>query len=340
MADREDFQIQLAGTDGGFACSPEDTLLRGALRHGVDLPYECNSGGCGSCKFDLVEGDVELLWEDPPGLSPRDRRKGRMLACQARPSADCTIKTRLSSDRTPIRPERFRATFVDRTDLAPDMAEFSFRAEPGPTFLPGQFVLVSLPGVEGDRAYSMSNAPQQDGNWRFIIKNMPDGAGSNYLFTQMRQGDVLSMDGPFGHAYLRQDTDRGVVLVAGGSGLSPVVSILRSMAANPAFADRPIHLFHGGRGPSDLCTSTIVDQLEDPTISVECHEAISDPDLGQDWDGRCCFVHELLPDVLGESFADYDYYFCGPPPMTEAVQRMVMVDYQVPFEQVHFDRFF
>jgi toluene monooxygenase electron transfer component len=220
------------------------------------------------------------------------------------------------------------------------MAEFFFETESSPAFLPGQFVLASLPGVVGDRAYSMSNPPQQDGNWQFIVKNMPGGAGSDYLFNRLKKGDVLPMDGPFGHAYLREDNDRGVVLVAGGSGLSPVVSILRSMAANPAFTDRPVHLFHGGRGPSDLCTASIIDQLNDPTISISCHEAISDPNQAQDWDGRCCFVHELLPEVLGEDFAEFDYYFCGPPPMTEAVQRMVMVDYQVPFEQVHFDRFF
>jgi len=339
---QEKLKITLDENNASFQCFSDDSILRGALRNGVPMSYECNSGGCGSCKFELIEGEVEELWSDAPGLSRRDLRKGKKLACQCVPKTDCTIKAQTNSEIIPNTPKRFNVTYKGKTQLTDDMAEFRFQAEEPAKFLAGQFAMFTLPNITGDRAYSMSNIVNEAGYWQFIIKNMPEGEATHYLFNELKEGDKLSIDGPYGNAYLREDNDRDIVLIAGGSGLSPVVSIARSLTMNDAFAGRKVYLFYGGRGPQDICTPQLTEELNPLSIELVCHNAVSDEALAKadNWDGPCCFIHELVEQKLGKTMPDYEYYFCGPPPMTEAVQRLVMIDYQVPFEQVHFDRFF
>ncbi|HIE86212.1 MAG TPA: 2Fe-2S iron-sulfur cluster binding domain-containing protein [Pseudomonadales bacterium] len=324
-----------------YRCSESDTLLRSALRAGLNFPYECNSGGCGSCKFELITGELDVIWQGAPGRSPRDIRKGKYLGCQCRPRGDCKIKLHLTDEPTETeKPQKFEATFVGRHDLTSDMAEFVFESDSAGSFLPGQNVLMSLPGVTGERAYSMSNVPGDDGLWQFIVKKMPGGAGSTYLFDSLVIGDKISMDGPFGLAYLRPESSREIVLLAGGSGLSPIMSIARSIANDDRFNDRVVRIFYGGRGPADICTPALVKELGRTSTKFLLENAISDATLGENWQGECCFVHELAEKVLGNQIPVYEYYFCGPPSMTDAVQRMLMIDHQLPFDQLHFDRFF
>ena len=337
------YKIHIAAKTLAFSCNNEDTILRAALRSGLAFPYECNSGGCGSCKFELIDGDVEVLWDKAPGLSPRDLRKGKKLACQCRVTSDCTIKATVEQKSSvEHEPERFTVRYSGRRDLTSDMAEFRFIADQPSRFLPGQYLMMSLPGIEGDRAYSMSNIPNEAGYWQFIIKRMPGGLGSNYLFDHLQAGDELDFDGPYGLSYLQADIPRDIVCIAGGSGLSPVMSIVRAATGDARLSAQKIYLFYGGRGPSDICTPELVSEIEHLDAELVCHNATSDSELSvqQNWKGDCCFVHELVEKKLAGSMMDYEFYFCGPPVMTDTVQRMLMIDYKVPFEQIHFDRFF
>jgi len=338
------FSIRVSGAeDKGFRCEADDTILGSALRGGRGFPYECNSGGCGSCQFELLEGAVDELWPEAPGLSSRARERGRRLACQCVPTSDCTIKVALRDEAVPpLVPKRQRLSFVEAHPLTPDMAEFSFQGPGAAEFLPGQFAMFGLPGVTGPRAYSMSNLANEAGRWNFVIKRVPGGRGTGVLFDSLRPGDEISLDGPFGNSFLRTGNDRDIVCVAGGSGLSPVLSILRGAVRTPELSDRRLLLFYGGRGPQDLCVSKIVNA--DPLLRarVVLHTAISDdnaPDA-KNWAGERGFVHELVRRTLVDRIPEFDYYFCGPPPMTDAVHRMLLLDYKVSDKQLHFDRFF
>jgi toluene monooxygenase electron transfer component len=335
--------ISLKNKSNSFDCDENDTLLRAAIRSGIKMPYECNSGGCGSCKFDLVEGEVETLWEDAPGLSPRDIRKGKKLACQCKAVTNCEIDFREENWEAPrFPPKRFKATFIERRDLTSDLAEFKFKSDDSADFMAAQYVMFSMPGVNADRAYSMSNISNKEGYWHFIIKKMPNGQASSFLFDELEKGDSLDLDGPYGLAYLNPKIDRNVVCIGGGSGLSPIMSVARTIISDKQFDGQTVTLFYGGRGPKDICTPELVEEIENSNNRITCHNATSDPELSAEhgWDGEVCFVHELVKNTLGESLPEYEFYFCGPPPMTEAVQRMLMIDYKVPFDQIHFDRFF
>ena len=341
MSDR--FTIQFEEQEFEYACDADDTLLRAALRAGLGFPYECNAGGCGTCKFELVSGAVENIWPDSPGLSPRDQKKGRQLACMCVPTSDCVIKARLLHDKVPhLRPNRMEAELTALRPLTADMTEFQFKTEHPAHFLPGQYALLDVPGVSGSRGYSMCNLPNEQGEWHFVIKQMPDGAASTRLFEACQPGDVLTLDGPYGLSFLRPEVPRDIVCIAGGSGLSPILSIARAATHDKRLAKRTIHLFEGGRGPEDLCAQNYLEADSMLHDRVTLHQAISDAELGQssDWDGPVCFIHELALQSLGDELSDYEFYFCGPPPMIDALTRTLLVDHRVPFEQVHYDRFY
>jgi toluene monooxygenase electron transfer component len=336
------FRIALEGREESFACEEGDSLLRAGLRAGLGLPYECGTGACGTCKFQLIDGETEDLWPDAPGVSERDRQKDRRLACQNRPLRDCTIKMRLDPNCVPqTLPKCRQARLVESRPLTHDMSEFRFVAEGAAEFLPGQYALFRLPGVEGLRAYSRANLANAAGEWHFHIKNMPGGAGSRALFTGgITAGDAVEMDGPYGLAFLRE-TPRDIVCIAGGSGLSPMISIARGVAADARFAGRRLYFFYGGREPRDICGEEMLRDLPGFGARLSYHAAISESSVAAaDWPGPRGFVHELAAETLAGELAEYEFYFAGPPAMAEAVQRMLMREHKVPFDQLHFDRFF
>ncbi|HJV84165.1 MAG TPA: 2Fe-2S iron-sulfur cluster-binding protein [Noviherbaspirillum sp.] len=334
-------QIRI-GEDDPFQQDGEDTLLQAALRAGVGFPYECSSGGCGSCKFELLDGEVENLWKEAPGLSERDRRKNLQLACQCRARGPLRIKVRSSPECRPkVRPVRRSARLVSVRAITHDITEFRFVTQRPAEFEAGQYALLYLPGLAAPRAYSMSNIANSDGEWHFQIRRVPGGKGTDRLFNHLQPGDDIVIDGPYGLAGLRTQSARDVVCVAGGSGLAPMVSIARGATQAGMLRERQLHFFYGARTPHDVCGEEFLRALPGFGESIHFHPVVSQPeDAATRWTGATGFVHESVRRVLAERLPDCEFYFAGPPPMTQALQSMLMLDYRVPFEQVHFDRFF
>ena len=336
------YRIEIDGQEESFSCDGGDSLLRGGLRAGKGLPYECSTGSCGTCKFQLLEGETENLWPDAPGVTNRDKQKDRRLACQNRPLRDCKIKMRLDPAVVPhVVPRRKMVRLVESLALTHDMHEFRFASETAANFLPGQYALFDLPGVTGSRAYSMANLANDAGAWQFHIKSRPGGAGSHALFDGViPPGQEVEMDGPYGLAFLRE-SPRDIVCIAGGSGLSPMISIARGVATDSRFRARRLHFFFGGREPRDICGEELLRELPAFAERMSYYAAISEPTVAPDaWEGPRGFVHELAAQTLQDPLADYEFYFAGPPVMAEAVQKMLMREHKVPFGQLHFDRFF
>lgn len=325
-----------------YGCDADDTLLRAGLRAGLGLPYECNSGSCGTCKVELVEGRIDSLRPDAPGLSERDRARNRVLACQARPASDCSIKVRLRPENVPLhRPARFLAALAGHRDVTHDIREFRFRAAGAPGFLPGQYALFYLPGLDAPRTYSMSNVDDGGGEWQFMVRRVPGGVGTVTLFDRVGVGSEIALDGPYGLAYLRPDSPRDLVCVAGGSGLAPILSVARGAARAPGLAGRRIHVFYGARTVGDLAGERELAALPGFGTRITYQAVLSDnrSDPPGAWDGPTGFVHDHVREWAGDRFGQYEWYFAGPPPMAEAMQRMLM-DKRVPYPQVHFDSFY
>jgi toluene monooxygenase electron transfer component len=335
--------IHIEGRDGAFLQNGKGTILRAALRAGIGFPHECNSGGCGACKFTPAGGEIENLWEDAPGLTARDRKKGLLLACQCRAKSGLEIKVRLSREYEPrILSARRKARLAGIRDITHDVREFRFQAGGKAEFLPGQYASIEIPGLDEPRCYSMSNIANDRGEWHFQIRRVPGGRGTGLLFGSLREGGEIEIDGPYGLAWLREDSPRDIVCVAGGSGLAPMVSIARGAAAAGLLETRHLHFFYGGRTPRDIPRENFLRDLPGFGSRLHFYPAVSQPgeDQGASWSGETGYIHELVKRKLAGGMDRFEFYFAGPPPMTQALQEMLSLICRVPFGQVHFDRFF
>jgi toluene monooxygenase electron transfer component len=343
MAEEAVFEVEIEGVGARFSCEADDTVLSAALRAGLGFPHECTSGACGTCRFQVLAGRFAAAWADAPGLAQRDRDKGdRLLGCQAHALGPGRIKVRLDPAAAPaVAPRRRTVRFLRARAITPTMSEFAFASEGAADFIPGQFARIRLPEVAGARAYSMSNLPNPGGDWRFIIKRVRGGAASRHLFEDLAGGAVLQLDAPYGRAHLRQPEGRPVVCIAGGSGLSPIISIIRGILAATSPPTRPVQLFYGGRDPGEVPDLALFPELAAaiPT-HLEIKAAVSDAAVSPgDWSGPRGPVHELAFGQTGATLIDSEIYLAGPPAMVRASLAM-LDDCGVERTRVHYDSFY
>lgn len=319
-----------------FLCNGDDTLVQGALRQGVGFPYECNSGGCGTCKFMLEEGEVEELNPDAAGLSDRDKRKGRKLACQCRPLSDIKIKVSPDPIYTPLhKPAMQQAKLVSIETLTHNISAFKFRPDTPMDFVPGQYALLTLP--EGNvRAYSMANLADDPSGIEFFIKQVPGGHVTQTLFDMHPDtGTKVSIDGPYGIAYSRS-SPRDIICVAGGSGLAPMISIARAHVQ--ANNQRKLYFFFGGQRHEDIVELEQFRRLVGDSMGmIQYTAAVSDEAASGLADNG--FVHQVMLERMGQALSEYDIYCAGPPAMTTALESTL---HAIGFlmEQLYYDRFF
>lgn len=325
--------ISVAPNGEAFACEPGQTLLFAGLIAGLDLPYECASGGCGSCRCKLISGQVTSLWPESPGLSDRDRRRGDViLMCQAVPQTSCVIDARIGEGQAGPRPASGSGRVMERLNLTRDMVKLTLADVTLPDALPGQFVLVDLPEI-GRRAYSIANSEPSARRIDLIIKIKPEGATSEFLARQILIGETVAVYGPLGRAYLREDSDRPVVCIAGGSGLGPMWSIAQAAAHDD---NRAVHLYFGVNTPDDCCFTDEFAALSASFSNVRTTIAVAS---GAAEGCRTGLVGDVvsadLPDLTGA-----DVYMAGPPPMIDAILNRFAAEQSISFDRLFFDRFY
>jgi propane monooxygenase reductase component len=290
-------------------CGEEESVLDAAFRHGYNLVYGCREGQCSACKAYLLEGEVVLKPYSTFALSESEETNGYTLLCRAMPEEDLVVEL-LHFDpdnyklEHEIRDGRGTVTAVEA--LTHDIRRLELEVtEPADfSFLPGQYVDVWIPGDEdARRSFSMANLPG-DGRIELIIKHYPGGRFSSLLDGEIKPGDELRFTGPYGAFHLR-DSGRPILMVAGGSGMAPILSLLRSLAEQES--DRRVRFFYGARSEQDLFYVELVQELG---ARLQDFEFV--PVIG--------FVHEPACAVIeaGE-MDDPEIYMCGPPPMIDAM---------------------
>ncbi|WP_319446885.1 2Fe-2S iron-sulfur cluster binding domain-containing protein [Mycobacterium sp. RTGN8] len=340
--------ITFTGHDGSVEAQPGETLLRAGLRAGLPLPYECASGGCGSCRAQLVEGTVTTLWEDATGLSERDRRRGnRVLMCQSVPDGPCTLKAPRVSIPEGVdepTPQRYAARLAGRQLLTTDTALFTIAFDGPLRFLPGQFVLLESPeGVR--RAYSMAHPVRDAGaaTVEFVIRAKPGGAASQWLFGDISLGESLVAEGPYGRAYAQPHSGRPVLCIAGGTGLAPILAITEHLLT----ASRPpsLHLYVGARTDTDIVLLERLARLHD--MGAELAVSVENPTFSAAAlsPGNFPFspvrVGRVVDHVADDwpALEGHDIYLAGPAGMVDAAMRALVRGAAAPADRVFFDRF-
>ena len=329
-------KIHIQSSGHEFTANEKETVLAAALRQGVTLAYSCRNGDCGTCKGKLVSGKVDYGTYNEKAMSAEERRVGAALFCQAVPLSDLVIEAReiRAAEGIPIRIMPCRVMKLDR--LAHDVMQLSFKLAEGQRlqFLAGQYIDILLSGNQR-RSFSLATAPHVDELLQLHIRHVPGGLFSEQVFTTMKERDLLRFQGPLGTFFLREDTDRPVILVAGGTGFAPIKSIL-----DHAFAQgttRPLHLYWGVRAQRDLYLHNLPQAWAREHAHFRYTPVLSQPLSEDHWSGRTGWVHEAViadhPDL-----SRYEVYASGPPPMIEALKGAVK-KHGLPADRLYYDSF-
>ncbi|MBT9160408.1 MAG: Toluene-4-monooxygenase electron transfer component [Dehalococcoidia bacterium] len=325
-------RIQISPDGPTFEALPHETILRAAHRNGQSLPYECGWGSCGTCKVELLGGSVELIFKDAPAITPRDARRARILACQCRPTSDITIS--LPSGEwagTPLPCHERIAELSAVEELAPEIRRFTFNVEGGADFLPGQYAILHLPD-DIRRCYSMCNLP--DGKaLQFIAKRYQGGVGSNAL-SDLAPGSRITIEAPFGVCTLRRKAGRKV-FVAGGTGVSPILSMIRQAAEEAVDFDAPVDVIYGARSPVDLAAGN---ELAAAAARIPCARYTPVVEVPPDgWAHLQGYVTNAIT-TLVDTPTQAEFYVAGPPVMVNSVKAHLK-EAGVPITQIHYDSF-
>ncbi len=261
-----------------FACEANERMLYSGLVQGLSLPYECATGTCGTCRGRVTAGAVHIEWEEAPGYAKLRREKGDILMCQARPTADCTL--RIPAKIAPhAKPETLPAHRTGRIAnlrrLVHDVIDFDLVLSAPMTFDAGQFVVLEVPGIAGGRAYSMVNHERDTSTLKLVIKQKPEGKFSDWLFGADATGHALNVFGPLGRATYDPGEGRNILCIAGGSGIAGMLAIMAHAIRAGALSERTAHVFFGVRTLDDAFYMSEFAQFAAAATNLEVTLALS-----------------------------------------------------------------
>lgn len=332
------FQIIVQPSGHRFECEADETVLGAAIRAGVGLPYGCKNGACGSCKGKVVEGAVTHRAHQQRALSEQEAAEGFSLFCCATPSADLVIEARevAGSSEYPVRKMPARVAKLEK--VAPDVIVMSLQlpANEALAYRAGQYIEFMLKDGKR-RAYSVANAPSAlDSPVTLHIRHMGGGLFTEHVFNTMKERDILRFEGPLGTFFLREESDKPIVLLASGTGFAPVKALVEHLLHLKS--PRPVTLYWGGRRPQDLYMNELCEQWAQILPNFRYVPVISDPLPEDRWTGRGGFVHAAvmqdLPDLSG-----HQVYACGAPIMVESAQRDFIGKCGLPADEFFADSF-
>jgi CDP-4-dehydro-6-deoxyglucose reductase len=301
--------VTIAGSGETFRVAPGESVLAAALSANLNLAHDCKSGTCSTCRVKLIEGAISYR-EEPMGLLPEEAEAGYALACQARPLSDLVIEAEVQPPLA-TEPARHRATVCGIRRFSPEVTHLTLEL-PGLdafSYLPGQHVSI-LMNDGRPRSFSMASAPQ--GNRIDLhIRRIPGGAFTDGRLPVLAEGEALDVELPLGSFFLRKEDFRPLLMVATGTGLAPIKSILESLMAEPDECP-PSLLYWGSRAPEGLYLHDDIACWRERLPEFEYRPVLSRG--GPDWDGRRGYVQDaVLREV--EDLSEYAVYLCGSPEM-------------------------
>ncbi|WP_371420270.1 NADH:ubiquinone reductase (Na(+)-transporting) subunit F [Tardiphaga sp.] len=317
-----------------------ETVLDAAFRQGVALPHGCKEGQCSACKCILNEGDVELLKYSTFALSDPERESGQVLLCRTLAYSDIEVEL-LNFDEDllakSIAVKAFAGKLARVEPLTHDIVRIAIDLDQPMKFWAGQFADLTLHGAQVTRSYSMGNPPTEPNRLEFIIKKYASGAFSTAI-EQAQIGETVTVKGPYGSCFRREEREGPMILVGGGSGMAPLLSILMDQAASGE--NRPVRFFYGARTTRDLFEIEVFADLEAKMPNFKFIPALSHPEEGDGWSGETGFIHDVLRRHLLEmdDTDQADAYSCGPPPMIDAALPILQMA-DVDPARIFFDKF-
>lgn len=302
----------------------EQTMLDAALRRGLYLPHACCHGLCGTCKVQVLEGEVEDDDASPFALMEFEREEGYTLACVAKPLSDVVIEADIEEDLDAVvEPvEDYEGTVVDIVDLSPTAKGVFIELDRDIGFQAGKYINLHLPDIEMPRAFSLANAPSQTRTIELNVRLVPGGEATTYIHEQLQVGDKLRVSGPYGRFFVRKSAPEDMVFFAGGTGLSSPKSMILDLLESGD--ERHITLFYGQRHRAELYYHELFQELAEKHANFTYVPALSEPKEDDGWDGATGFITDVASEHMAGKFSGHKAYLCGPPPMIDACLTTLM----------------
>jgi CDP-4-dehydro-6-deoxyglucose reductase len=336
--------ISLSNSDRSFSAAADQPLLEAAQQAAMNLPHSCQGGNCGACRARLLRGEIHYPNGKPLGLSDAEVEEGLILLCQARARSDLLLETfeiRAANEailkRLPCRIERMQPLSHDVMGLylrLPAAEEFTFQA--------GQYIDILLPGGKR-RSFSMASPPHAARPLELHVRHVAGGEFSDRLFQHDMQSSLLSIEGPLGQFVYRPHATSSttsnpaapppMLLIGGGTGIAPLLSILRHVIENGI--ERDMRLYWGVRSERDLYAQATLMALTERAASLRYMPVLSE--ASPDWTGRTGWVHEAAFKDTPQ-LESFEVYTAGPPAMIAAVRNEFEAR-GVPASRLYFDSF-
>ena len=334
------FTVTVQPSGRSFSVERDEPILHAAIQAGIGLPYGCKDGACGSCKSRLLEGRVIHGAHQAKALSAEEEAAGFMLTCCAAPQSDVVIEARTvpGAGEFPVRKMPARVMAIARP--APDVAVLTLQLPANEVlrYHAGQYVeFILRDGAR--RSYSMANAPHTQADKPAIelhIRHMPGGKFTEHVFGAMKEKEILRLEGPFGSFFLREDSDKPIVLLASGTGFAPIKAIIEYLEFKGL--TRPAVLYWGCRSKADLYLHDWAEAAAARLPNLRYVPVLSEPKPEDGWKGRTGLVHQAvmadLPDLSG-----HQVYACGAPIMVESARKDFLARCGLPADEFYADSF-
>lgn len=322
----------------------DEKILDAAFRQGIHLMHGCREGQCSACKSYILDGDIQMERYSTFACNDAEVEEGYVLLCRAHAFSDCTIEL-LNFDEdellnsAPI--QNVRTEVIGLEEHTHDIVGLRLRAVQPATFeyKAGQYADLTIPGSDGEhRSFSMATIPSNDKEIEFLIKKYPGGRFSALLDGQIAVGDEIDLVGPYGNFTLKNGHVLPLVLIGGGAGMAPVLSLLRQLSESGD--TRPIRFYYGARTSSDLFYLEEIQRLGATLPDFGFRVALSESMDGLDGlgiEGGAGFVTAIV-EANEPELRKSEVYLCGPPPMVDAAL-VLLESHGVPSDQIFYDKF-
>ena len=331
------YQITVQPSGRKFASEVGETLLDAALRQGLTLPHGCKDGACGACKGKIISGQVDHGNAQSHALKDEEKADGMALYCCARAESDLTIECKQLGAAGAIPPRTLPSRIEKIEKLAPDVIELQLRlpANERLEFFAGQYIDILLKDGK-KRSFSLANAPEDEGLLQLHIRHIPGGLFTDQVFSSMKARDILRFNGPHGGFYLRDDSSKPMILLAGGTGFAPIKAIVEHAIMRQI--NRPIYIYWGAKARVDLYQNALPEEWAAKHSNIRYIPVLSEPASSDDWTGCTGFAHHAViadfPDLSG-----YQVYACGSPAMIDSAKADLVSRCQLPEEEFFADAF-
>jgi CDP-4-dehydro-6-deoxyglucose reductase len=330
------FKVTILPKNETFMVADNDNVLEAALRAGHHLPYGCRGGTCGSCRAKILSGDIAYPNGDPVILSKPERASGQALLCQVHPRSDLVVEMRNLEAVGALVVKTLPCRVMRLEKLAHDVMRLYLKlpATEQLQFLAGQYVDIILRDSR-KRSFSLASPPHIDEHLELHVRHVPGGKFTDVVFNSMKEKTILRFQGPLGAFFLRNDSDKPIILLAGGTGFAPIKAILEDAFFKGI--NRPIHFYWGARARRDLYLNDLVNGWVEKHPDFRYTPVLSEPSDNDDWQGRRGFVHSTVaqdnPDLT-----QHQVYMSGPPAMIEAAKSAFFA-HGLPDDQLFYDSF-